>query len=112
VDERRALGLDAVRARERVANLPRAGFTFVVSQVVYPALARLQDDQRRFRLLFLRSLHRVATFSIPASVGLAILAPELVHVVCAPEDVQELAGMLAISGVYRSPLRLLRSRTG
>ena len=63
----------------RVANLPRTGFTFVVSQVLYPALARLQGDQDRFRSVFLRSLHWLAVLSVPSSVGLAILAPEVIH---------------------------------
>jgi PST family polysaccharide transporter len=68
----------------RVANLPRTGFTFVVSQVVYPALAQLQNDRSRFRTLFLRSLHWVAVLSVPSSVGMAILAPDLIHVVLGP----------------------------
>jgi O-antigen/teichoic acid export membrane protein len=74
-----ALGLYAMAFR--IANLPRTGFTFVVSQVLYPALARLHDDQDRFRAVFLRSLHWVAVLSVPASVGLALLAPDLIRVV-------------------------------
>ena len=53
-------------------------------ETLFPALALVQDDERRLRMLFLRSLHWVAVFSIPTSVGLALLAPELIAVVLGP----------------------------
>ena len=77
-----ALGLYTMAFR--LATLPRTGFTFVVSEVLLPAIALVQGDERRLRALFLRSLHWVSVFSIPASVGLALLARDLIAVVLGP----------------------------
>jgi len=77
-----ALGLYVMAFR--LATLPRTGFTFVVSRVLFPALTTLQGDERRMREVFLRALHWVATCAMPASVGLAVLAPEIVAVVLGP----------------------------
>ena len=77
-----ALGLYAMSFR--LATLPRTGFTFVVSRVLFPTLTVLQGDERRFREAFLRSLHWVAALAMPASAGLALLAPEIVAVALGP----------------------------
>src|SRR5262249_51528567 len=77
-----ALGLYAMAFR--LATLPRTGFTFVVSRVLFPAMATMQGDDRRLREAFLRALHWVATLAMPASVGLAVLAPDVVTVALGP----------------------------
>jgi len=77
-----ALGLYAMSFR--LATLPRTGFTFVVSRVLFPTLTALKGDERRFREAFLRSLHWVAALAMPASAGLALLAPEIVAVALGP----------------------------
>ena len=77
-----ALGLYAMAFR--LATLPRTGFTFVVSRVLFPAMATLQGDERRLREAFLRALHWVAALAMPASVGLALVAPEVVAVALGP----------------------------
>jgi PST family polysaccharide transporter len=98
-----ALGLYATAFG--VATLPRTGVTFAVSEVLFPALSGLRDDEPRFRALFLRSLHWVGTFTIPAAVGLALLAPELVHTVLGPRwapavtPVRVLAGFAALASL-------------
>ena len=77
-----ALGLYAMAFR--LATLPRTGFTFVVSRVLFPAMATLQGDERRIGEAFLRALHWVAALAMPASVGLALLAPDVVAVALGP----------------------------
>ena len=77
-----ALGLYAMAFR--LATLPRSGFTFVVSTVLFPALSRLRAEPDRFRQAFVGSLHWVALVSVPASVGMALVAPELIGVVLGP----------------------------
>ena len=77
-----ALGLYAMAFR--LATLPRTGFTFVVSRVLFPALAGLQGDVRRVREVYLGALHWVAALALPATAGLALLAPLLVDVVLGP----------------------------
>jgi O-antigen/teichoic acid export membrane protein len=77
-----ALGLYAMAFR--LATLPRTGITFAVSDVLFPALAHIRDDRPRLRRAFLRSLHWIAVLSVPASVGLAVLAPALVAALLGP----------------------------
>jgi O-antigen/teichoic acid export membrane protein len=77
-----ALGLYVMAFR--LATLPRTGFTFVVSRVLFPAMTTLQGDERRMREAFLRALHWVAACAIPASVALAMLAPDIVAVALGP----------------------------
>jgi PST family polysaccharide transporter len=77
-----ALGLYVMAFR--LATLPRTGFTFVVSRVLFPTMTALQGDERRMREAFLRALHWVAACAIPASVGLALLAPDIVAVALGP----------------------------
>ena len=68
----------------RLATLPRTGFTFVVSRVLFPAMATLQGDERRLGEAFLRALHWVAALAKPTSVGLALVAPDVVTVALGP----------------------------
>jgi len=77
-----ALGIYAMSFR--LATVPRTAFTFVVSRVLFPTLTAVQHDQQRVREAFLRGLHWVATLAVPATVGLALLAPELVAVALGP----------------------------
>jgi O-antigen/teichoic acid export membrane protein len=77
-----ALGLYAMAFR--LAAFPRTGFTFVVSRVLFPAMTTLHGDERRLRDAFLRALHWVSALAMPASVGLALVAPELVRVALGP----------------------------
>ena len=85
-------------------------------ETLFPALALVQDDERRLRMLFLRSLHWVAVFSIPTSVGLALLAPELIAVVLGPRwegavpAVRVLAGFGLCARSRRPPATSSRRR--
>ncbi|HJQ82930.1 MAG TPA: lipopolysaccharide biosynthesis protein, partial [Candidatus Binatia bacterium] len=97
-----ALGVYAMSFR--LATLPRTGFTFVVSRVLFPAMTALRGDQGRLREAFLRALHWVAALAIPTSVGLALCAPELVAVVLGPrwEGVVTPLRVLAAFGCFAS----------
>jgi PST family polysaccharide transporter len=91
-----ALGLYAMSFR--LATLPRTGFTFVVSRVLFPTLTTLHGDDRRFREAFLRSLHWVAVLAMPASSGLALLAPEIVAVVLGPRWAGTVTALRVLAG--------------
>jgi PST family polysaccharide transporter len=91
-----ALGLYAMSFR--LATLPRTGFTFVVSRVLFPTLTSLRGDDRRFRAAFLRGLHWVAALAMPASAGLALLAPEIVAVVLGPRWAGAVTSVRVLAG--------------
>jgi O-antigen/teichoic acid export membrane protein len=74
-----ALGLYAMAFR--LATLPRTGFSFVLSRVMFPAMAAIRDDPPRLRSAYLRGVHWVAALAIPSCIGMAVVAPELVQVV-------------------------------
>ena len=50
----------------------------IVNRVLFPILSRVQDDRERLRCVYLQSLRWIAIVSVPCSVGLFVVAPELV----------------------------------
>jgi len=91
-----ALGLYAMSFR--LATLPRTGFTYVVSRVLFPAMTTLQGDERRLRDAFLKGLHWVAALAIPTTCGLALLAPEIVAVALGPRWTGSIAPLRVLAG--------------
>jgi PST family polysaccharide transporter len=60
---------------------PLQNFTLMVSQVVYPAMAKFHDDHARVRDAYLRINALVALVTIPVMLGMGITAPSFVRVV-------------------------------
>lgn len=73
-----ALGL-YTRAYE-LMRFPSAVFTNVARFVLFSAFARLQDDRERLGRAFRRGTFLTAAILLPASVGLIVLAPELIRI--------------------------------
>jgi O-antigen/teichoic acid export membrane protein len=74
-----SLGIYAVAYNVMMLPLSRA--IMALRDVLYPALARLQDDPRRLGETWL-GVNRVASgLIVPALLGLAAVAPDFVHVV-------------------------------
>ena len=83
----RWMGADALGFYSRAYNLlmlPTNLFGTVVDKVLFPAMAHVQDDSERLARAFLRSLAVVAMITLPMSVVLVVLAPELVTLVLGP----------------------------
>jgi O-antigen/teichoic acid export membrane protein len=59
---------------------PVTRFAAPIHQVMFPLLARVQDDDERVVRIWLRVTRIVAVVVAPAMVGLVVVAPELVHV--------------------------------
>jgi O-antigen/teichoic acid export membrane protein len=72
----RALGVYTLAIRIG-AEMP-ARLVQVLNQVAFPAYSRLQDDPARASRYFLTSVRLVALVLFPTSLGLAVVAPELV----------------------------------
>src|SRR5919109_1595183 len=62
----------------RVATLPLAGIVNVGAYVLYPAFARIADEEERFREAFLRALRWLSIAGLPASLILLPLGEPLV----------------------------------
>ncbi len=91
-----ALGVYAMAFR--LSTLPRTGFSFVASHVLFPTLAGLQADPRRFRETYLRGLHWVAVLALPASAGLALVAPDHVGLMLGPRWTAAVVPLRILSG--------------
>jgi O-antigen/teichoic acid export membrane protein len=60
---------------------PMNRITTPIASVVYPALARMQDDLTRLRAAWLRSKRLIIALLAPAFLMIAVTAPDSVHVV-------------------------------
>lgn len=87
-----------------LANLPTTHFSKVISRVMFPAYSKLQNDVVGLQEAYLRVLRIVTTFSIPATVGMMILAPEIIRVVYGNQwlDSVTVLQILAIFGCVRA----------
>jgi O-antigen/teichoic acid export membrane protein len=68
-----------------LANLPATHISKVASSVVFPAYSSLQNDLAKLRIGYLTMVRLAGGIAIPAAVGLAVLAPEIVRVVYGPK---------------------------
>jgi len=74
-----ALGAYVVSYNVMLVPLSRLGAP--VCEVLYPAMSRMQNDPARVAALWLRVNRIVATISVPAMLGVMVVAPDFVHVV-------------------------------
>jgi O-antigen/teichoic acid export membrane protein len=80
----KVLDLDAVgfySLAYGLAILPSTYLTGVISQVVFPIFSRLHDQVASLRRSFLTLVKFISLITIPASIGIGLLAPEIVQVV-------------------------------
>jgi O-antigen/teichoic acid export membrane protein len=73
-----ALGIYALAYRFTV--LPANLFGSVVDRVMFPMMAIVQDDKERLARAYKKAVGSVAMVTLPLSILLVILAPEIVHV--------------------------------
>jgi O-antigen/teichoic acid export membrane protein len=80
----KVLDLDAVgfySMAYALAILPSTFLTSIMSQVLFPVFSRLNEQLDSLKRTFLTILKFVSLITIPASIGIGILAPEIVEVV-------------------------------
>ena len=73
--------LGAYSVAYNVMLLPIAQLTSPLQAALFPAYARVQRDEERVASIWLRVTTVVASLVAPAMVGLAVVAPDFVHVV-------------------------------
>jgi O-antigen/teichoic acid export membrane protein len=80
----RFVGASALGVYGLAYNVMLVPFTRIagpLQEVLFPAFSRMQDDPRRIADAWVRVTRLVAALALPALVGLAIVAPDFVHVV-------------------------------
>lgn len=63
-----------------IANTPATSVTHVVSQIAFPAYAKLQDDLPRLREGYIKVVRLIILLSAPIAGGIFMLIPEFVQI--------------------------------
>ena len=114
----KSLGAYALAYNVMLAPLNRLGWP--IAEVLFPAFSRMQDEPERMASAWVRVNRLVGAVTVPATLGLAVVAPEFVTVVLgerwsAAEPVIRLlawVGLLQSLGTLNSAILQARNRTG
>ena len=103
----RFLGASSLGLYALATNIVLVPFSRVagpLQQVFFPAFALISDDRPRMTDIWIRATRLVGVISIPALVGLAIVAPDFVDVVLGPKwsDAIPVIQILALVGLIQS----------
>ena len=69
----------------RISSFPSGGIGAIGNRVALPALAMVQDEQKRLQRGVLKGESFLSIIGVPLFAGLAIVAPELVRVYAGPQ---------------------------
>ena len=102
----RVLGAAPLGAYGLAYNLVLLPFVRIVDpvrRVLFPALSRVQSDRARLADLWLRGTRALTAVVLPALLGLAVVAPEFIHVVLGDRwsAAAPVARVLAIAGAFQ-----------
>ncbi len=72
--------LGAYSLADQIAAMPTSELLAPMNRALFPAMAAVQDDLARLREIFLSALGIQAALALPAAIGLALVAPDVVTV--------------------------------
>jgi lipopolysaccharide exporter len=73
-----ALGFYAIAFK--LASLPATHFSKVTARMMFPVCSKLQNDRPALRSVYVKVMQFVGHLAIPVSIGMALMAPEIVRV--------------------------------
>lgn len=87
-----------------IAELPTTELIFPISRVLFPGFAKLRSEPDRLKHAFLNALGFLATFSVPACIGVALVAERLVPLLLGEKwnDAIPIIQILAVFSVFRT----------
>lgn len=87
-----------------ISNTPATEITHIVSQVTFPAYARLQDNLSRLRSAYLKVLSFVAVLVFPLAGGIILLSQEFTLLILGAKwsPIIKLMQVLGIAGLLRA----------
>ncbi len=97
-------------------QMPTQRFVRVLTDVLFPAASKVQDDPVRFRRAYLHALTTISFFVMPAVGLLSVLAPELIIGIYGEEwagaiaPLQILAGFGLLRAAYNGAAAFLRAK--
>jgi PST family polysaccharide transporter len=112
----RFLGPSALGYYGRAYSLmsaPAYGFGTVLDAVLFPAMAKVQDDPRRLSATYRRGVALIALLVLMPSLAIILLAPEVIHVALGPRWTAVIAPfqILAIGMLFRTSYKMSDSIT-
>jgi O-antigen/teichoic acid export membrane protein len=87
-----------------IMMFPVQGIAQMMSQVLFPAFSEIQDDNERFRRIYLRVCSSIALITFPLMTGAAILAAPLIKTIYGPRWVNVIPVLTILA-----PVGLLQS---
>jgi O-antigen/teichoic acid export membrane protein len=78
---------------------PVQGIAQVLTQVMFPAFSEIQNDNERFRRVYLRTCSSIALITFPLMAGAAILADPLIRTVYGPRWVNVIPVLIILAPV-------------
>jgi len=81
----------------RFSNAPATELTSVVSRVAFPSYSEVQDDDRKLRTGYFRTLRLTTFLAVPAAVGIAVVAPTFVRALLGTEWLPTIPIMQALA---------------
>jgi PST family polysaccharide transporter len=89
-------------------SAPAYAFGAVLDSVLFPAMAKVQDDGRRLAAAYLRAVGLIALLVLPSSATVILLAPELIRVALGPHWTVAVAPfqVLAIGMLFRTSYKI------
>jgi O-antigen/teichoic acid export membrane protein len=98
----RLTGLYALSAE--FAQMPTAELSGAFVQAIFPGLVKLKHDRDRVRAGYLSAFGIMALYALPAGIGIAIVAPDLVPVLLGAKwiDAIPIFQVIAVAGALRA----------
>jgi lipopolysaccharide exporter len=101
------LGMDALGyyvIAYTLANIPSTYLSTVLAKVLFPMFSKLQTNRLRLGVEYGRGIRLVTAVAVPLSVGIAVLAPEIVLALYGPRWSPAIAPLqiLAVFGCFRA----------
>ncbi len=92
--------LGAYSIADQVSAMPASELLAPTSRALFPAMAASQDDPAKLRRIYLSALGIQCLLALPASVGLALVAGDMVPVVLGEKWAQAVPLMAALALAY------------
>ena len=99
-----AQGLGIFSRANTLMLLPLNNVSAVIGQVLFPALAQVQDDIPRFRHHYLMATRLIALITFPVMIGVAALSEPLILLLLGPKwaEVIPILQILSFVGLFQS----------
>ena len=92
-------GLGAFTVAMNVISTPFSRVAVPIAEVLFPALSRMQDEPERLVEAWFRTTRLVAAISVPALLGLILVAPKFVAVVLGDQWLEATTVIQILAGV-------------